>query len=94
MYFPRAPIPLGKFLLSMTLWVFGFRLAYISPQNYLPTVIKVDVDVAYLSQTSGDQEICSLFDEILVDVAAEMVPAVPAHRWGESYSVVEAEGAQ
>ena len=94
MYFPRVAIPLGKFLSSMILWVVEFRLAYISYQKYLPTVIKVDVDIAYLSQTSGDQEICSLFDEILVDVAAEMVPAVPAHRWGESYSVVEAEGSQ
>jgi hypothetical protein len=57
--------------------------------SYLPTVVEVNVDVAPGRQPRRDQAICGLLDEGFVDVAAEMVPAVPAHGRGQADAVVQ-----
>ena len=46
----------------------------------VPAVVKIDVLVARVTQTGGDERIGGLPDQLLVDIAAEVVPAVPAHR--------------
>ena len=47
---------------------------------HLPAVVDDDVFVAGVGHAGGGHRIGHLLDELLADVAAELVPGVPAHR--------------
>src|SRR4029078_8827149 len=54
----------------------------------LPAIVDHEVDVTGVSQAARDHRVGHLLDELLADVAAKLVPTVPAHGWRFSESVV------
>ena len=60
---------------------FGFGLQHaVRVTPALPAVVDVDVDVAGIAHAARDHRVGDLAHGAVVDVGAELVPAVPAHR--------------
>src|SRR5713101_492217 len=55
----------------------------------LPAIVNDDVFVAGVLHAAADEGVGGGLDEILVDVAGEAVPTVPAHGRSESQAVFE-----
>src|SRR5260370_890133 len=55
----------------------------------LPAIVNDDVFVAGVLHAAADEGVGGGLDEILVDVAGEAVPTVPAHRRSESQAVFQ-----
>jgi len=60
----------------------GCRVWYYSPiriSALCPAVIHIDVLVPDLDKLQGNKSICDFLYDRLVDIAAEVVPRIPAH---------------
>src|SRR5690606_296911 len=49
----------------------------------MPAIVKIYIDIAGIAKARGDNCIGSRLDQVLVDLAAVMIPAVPAERRSE-----------
>ncbi len=54
----------------------------------LPAVVEIYVNITFFIQAQFNNFVCSFFDNCLIDVAIEMVPAIPSHLRGPAKTVV------
>jgi hypothetical protein len=59
---------------------------------HLPTVVDVDVLISGFLHAGCDHRIGDLFDQLLADVAGELIPTVPAHRRRPREAVAHSKG--
>jgi hypothetical protein len=55
----------------------------------LPAAVDVHVDIPSLMELEFDHTVYRLLDDVLVEVAFEMIPAVPSHRRGNADVIVK-----
>lgn len=60
-----------------------------SDEEYLPTVVEVQVDISLGCQFGGDQKISRPADQGLINFAVEMIPAVSPHLGSQPEPIIQ-----